>query len=323
MVSTRDASRDTIQVLAEHLPELMDGSADLADPNRTAISSSGSFLPEDGGRAGRNVHWGVREFAMAAAVNGMVLAGGTRVYAGTFLTFSDYERPALRLAALMNLPSIFVWSHDSIALGQDGPTHQPIEHLASLRAMPGFTSIRPADANETTAAWTVALEQDGPTGLVLCRQPLRTLDIDPDGIIDGVRRGAYIVSSDNDPDVVLVGTGSELELAVDAATALRGNGAAVRVVSMPSRDLFDQQDQEYRAPVLPPRLRARVVVEAAASFGWGDVVGDLGVVVGIDHFGESGPAGDVQETCGMTPQRVVDAARRSIRAVDAPPEAHS
>ncbi|MDN5724837.1 MAG: transketolase [Propionibacteriales bacterium] len=312
MVSTRDASRDTIQVLAKHLPELVGGSADLADPNRTAITSADSFLPEDGGRAGRNIHWGVREFAMAAAVNGMVLAGGTRVYAGTFLTFSDYERAALRLAALMKLPSIFVWSHDSIALGQDGPTHQPIEHLASLRAMPGFTSIRPADANETAAAWTVALEQDGPTGLVLCRQPLKTLDIEPDGIIDGVRRGAYIVSSDNDPDVVLIGTGSELELAVDAATALRGNGVAVRVVSMPSRDLFDQQDQEYRASVLPPRLRARVVVEAATTFGWGDIIGDAGVAVGIDHFGESGPASDVQRACGMTPERVVAAAEQTL-----------
>ncbi|MEJ6548942.1 transketolase [Corynebacterium sp. USCH3] len=314
-VSTRDASRDTIQVLAEHLPELVGGSADLADPNRTAIASSGSFLPEDGGRTGRNVHWGVREFAMAAAVNGMVLAGGTRVFAGTFLTFSDYERAALRLAALMKLPSIFVWSHDSVALGQDGPTHQPIEHLASLRAMPGFTSIRPADANETAAAWSVALEQDGPTGLVLCRQPLTTLDIDPDGIIDGVRRGAYIVSSDStteDPDVILIGTGSELELAVDAATTLRDKGVSVRVVSMPSRDLFDRQDDNYRDSVLPPRLRARVVVEAAATFGWGDFIGDTGVAVGIDHFGESGPAADVQRACGMTVERVVAAADEAM-----------
>ncbi|AHW64671.1 Transketolase [Corynebacterium glyciniphilum AJ 3170] len=315
MVSTRDASRDTIQVLAEHLPELVGGSADLADPNRTAITSSGSFLPEDGGRTGRNVHWGVREFAMAAAVNGMVLAGGTRVFAGTFLTFSDYERAALRLAALMKLPSIFVWSHDSIALGQDGPTHQPIEHLASLRAMPGFTSIRPADANETAAAWFVALEQDGPAGLVLCRQPLKTLGIDPDRIVDGVRRGAYIVSSDStadDPDVILIGTGSELELAVDAATTLRGNGYAVRVVSMPSRDLFDRQDDKYRDSVLPPQLRARVVVEAAATFGWGDIIGDAGVAVGIDHFGESGPATDVQRACGMTAERVVAAADEAM-----------
>ncbi|MGN0095997.1 MAG: transketolase [Corynebacterium sp.] len=315
LVSTRDASRDTIQVLAEQLPELVGGSADLADPNRTAIASSGSFLPEDGGRTGRNVHWGVREFAMAAAVNGMVLAGGTRVFAGTFLTFSDYERAALRLAALMKLPSIFVWSHDSIALGQDGPTHQPIEHLASLRAMPGFTSIRPADANETAAAWTVALEQDVPTGLVLCRQPLKTLDIAPEGIIDGVRRGAYIVSSDStteDPDVILIGTGSELELAMDAATTLRGNGVSVRVVSMPSRDLFDRQDDKYRASVLPPRIRARVVVEAATTFGWGDIIGDTGVAVGIDHFGESGPAADVQRACGMTAERVVAAADEAM-----------
>lgn len=303
-LATRDASGKVIQVLAEQLPELMGGSADLAEPNRTEIKNSHSFLPEAAGRTGRNIHWGVREHAMAAAMNGMLLAGGVRPFAGTFLVFSDYQRPAIRLAALMGLPAVYVWSHDSIALGQDGPTHQPIEHLSSLRAMPGMTVIRPADPNETSAAWLVALEQEGPTGLALCRQPLTTLDLPVDQILDGVRRGAYIVSDDADPEVVVIATGSELELAVEAAAQARSEGTRVRVISMPSRELFDRQDAAYRESLLPADLTARVVVEAASPFGWRDVVGSAGVIVGIDHFGLSAPAADAQRECGMTVERV-------------------
>ncbi|RMI09518.1 transketolase [Cellulomonas triticagri] len=307
VLATRDASGKVIQALAARLPDLVGGSADLAEPNRTAIAGAGSFLPEGDGRTGRNIHWGVREHAMAAAMNGMLLAGGVRPFGGTFLVFSDYQRPAIRLAALMGLPAVYVWSHDSIALGQDGPTHQPIEHLTSLRAMPGLTTVRPADANETAAAWLVALEQAGPTGLVLCRQPLRTLDLPLADVVDGVRHGAYVVSDDADPQVVVIGTGSELELALDAAAQVRATGTRVRVVSMPSRELFDRQDAAYRESVLPAALTARVVVEAAATYGWRDVAGDRGVLVGIDQFGVSAPAGDAQRELGMTVERVVAA----------------
>ncbi len=308
VLATRDASGQVIQALAARLPDLVGGSADLAEPNRTAVAGSASFLPEGGGRTGRNIHWGVREHAMAAAMNGMLLAGGVRPFGGTFLVFSDYQRPAIRLAALMGLPAIYVWSHDSVALGQDGPTHQPVEQLAGLRAVPGLVTIRPADANETAAAWLVALEQEGPTGLVLCRQPLRTLDLPLEDVMDGVRRGAYVVSSDPDPAVVLIATGSELELALGAADRLRVSGTAARVVSMPSRELFARQDERYREAVLPASLSARVVVEAASTFGWRDIVGRSGAVVGIDGFGLSAPAADAQRELGMTVDRVVGAA---------------
>ncbi len=303
-LATRDASGQVIQALAPLLPDLMGGSADLAEPNRTEIKSSHSFLPEGDGRTGRNIHWGVREHAMAAAMNGMMLAGGQRVFAGTFLIFSDYQRPAVRLASLMGLPSVFVWSHDSIALGQDGPTHQPIEQLASLRAMPGMTVIRPADANETAAAWLVALEQDGPTGLALCRQPLETLDLPEAAVLDGVRKGAYVVSDDENPEVLVIGTGSELELALGAAKEAREAGRRVRVISMPSTELFLKQNAEYRDSVLIPSVKARVSVEAASTYGWREFLGDKGVAVGIDRFGASGPAGDVQVDLGMTVDHV-------------------
>lgn len=313
-LATRDASGAVIQALAARLPDLIGGSADLAEPNRTGIASSHSFLPEGEGPSGRNVHWGVREHAMAAAMNGMLLAGGVRPFAGTFLVFSDYQRPAIRLAALMGLPSLYVWSHDSIALGQDGPTHQPIEHLASLRAMPGLTVIRPADAKETKAAWLVALAHPGPTGLVLCRQPLTTLDLADDRVLEGVRRGAYVVSDESDFSVLVVATGSEVQLALEAAAGVRAQGTRVRVVSMPSRELFMSQTREYREDVLPPAIGSRVVVEAAASYGWHDIAGDSGIIVGIDRFGVSAPAADAQRECGMTVDRVVDA----ITSVGAP-----
>lgn len=315
-LATRDASGKVIQALSQSLPELVGGSADLAEPNRTEIIGGDSFLPESHW-AGRNIHWGVREFAMAAATNGWMLVQGSRVFSGTFLVFSDYQRSAVRHAALMQVPSIFVWTHDSVALGQDGPTHQPIEHLPSLRAIPGFTVLRPADANETTAAWMTAIGQDGPVGLVLCRQPLETLELPLDTVREGVAKGAYVVSSDDDAQLALIGTGSELALAIEAATLLRAEGIRVRVISMPSRELFQEQDLGYRESVLPSAVSARVVVEAALPLGWEPIAGEWGRVVGIDHFGYSGPADQVLAECGMTVDNVVAAARRSLAVAGA------
>jgi len=306
-LATRDASGHAIQALAARLPELWGGSADLAEPNRTAIAGGLSFLPEEStasGRAGRNVHWGVREHAMAAAMNGISLVGGSRFFAGTFLVFSDYQRPSIRLAALMQLPVTYLWSHDSVALGSDGPTHQPIEHLASLRAIPGFSVVRPADAAETAAAWLVLLERSGPAGLVLARQPLPVASTAAADVLEGVRRGAYIVQDVVDPEVVVIATGSEVSLALEASAA---SDRRVRVVSMPSREWFAEQSGEYRESVIPSTLTARVVVEAATSFGWHDLAGAGGVIVGIDEFGLSAPADDALRARGMTPERVLDA----------------
>ncbi len=311
-VSTRDASGAAIQALAQALPAMWGGSADLAEPNRTEIHAGGSFLPEETGlgtRAGRNIHWGVREHAMGAAMNGIALAGGWRVFAGTFLVFSDYQRPAIRLSALMGLPVTYLWSHDSVALGQDGPTHQPIEHLASLRAMPGFTVVRPADANETVAAWHAIVEADSPAGLVLGRQGVPVLDIPIDDVRAGVRRGGYVVRDVAAPDAVIIATGSEVGLALSAAEAAAASGLQVRVVSMPSREWFLAQDAAYRDAVLPPSLHARVAVEAASPFGWHEIVGSSGAVVGIDEFGLSAPAADALRERGMTQERVLDALR--------------
>lgn len=310
-LSTRGASGKVIQVLAGELPDLMGGSADLATPNQTTIEGGGDFLPGVD-RTGRNIHWGVREMLMVAAMNGISLAQGTRVYGGTFLVFSDYQRAAVRLAALMQVPTIFVWTHDSVALGQDGPTHQPIEHMASLRAMPGLTIIRPADPNETAAAWLVALQQRGPTGLIFCRQPLTTLDTPIEVVRQGLSRGGYVVEDDNDPEVILIGTGSELELAMASSKKLRESGRRVRVVSMPSTELFQKQSGEYQESVLPCTVRARVAIEAAATYGWREYVGDKGAVVGIDRFGESGPGDQVIEDLGMTQDNVIAAVNRVL-----------
>nr|WP_256428749.1 transketolase C-terminal domain-containing protein [Frigoribacterium sp. VKM Ac-2836] len=328
-LATRDASGKVIQALAEALPELWGGSADLAEPNRTAIAGGASYLPDEGpgtGRAGRNVHWGVREGAMASAMNGISLIEGSRFFAGTFLVFSDYQRPAIRLAALMQLPVTYLWSHDSVALGADGPTHQPIEHLASLRAMPGFSVVRPADGAETAAAWLAILEKDGPAGLVLARQPLPVASTPVDVVRAGVRRGAYVVqdapartggAADGSaaagtpdagtPDVVVVATGSEVALVLEAVAQI--DDLAVRVVSMPCREWFDAESEQYREQVLPRAVSARVVVEAAASFGWEGVAGPDGVIVGIDEFGLSAPAADALRERGMTTDRVVAAVR--------------
>jgi transketolase len=312
-IATRDASSKTIQALAEVMPHLWGGSADLGDSNKTVIAGGGSFLPEDGQRTGRNVHWGVREHAMSAAMNGATLVGGSRMFVGTFLVFSDYQKPAIRLASLMQLPVTFVWTHDSVALGADGPTHQPIEHLAALRALPGFSVIRPAEARETAAAWAAALQSEAPCGLVLARQGVPVLEESPETIKEGVRRGAYVVGTKHEsPDVILIATGSELELALAAQSILAEEGTSASVVSMPCREWFEKQDRDYRDSILPPAVTARVAVEAASAFGWRDLIGAEGETVTIDRFGLSAPAEDALRETGMTVQAVVAAAKSTI-----------
>ncbi|MFE9061825.1 transketolase family protein [Streptomyces violaceusniger] len=318
-VAPRDASGKVIQSLAETLPRLWGGSADLGDSNRTTIASGGSFLPadEDGGRglSGRNVHWGVREHAMAAAMNGISLVGYDTPFAGTFLVFSDYQRPSLRLAALMNLQVLHVWTHDSVALGADGPTHQPVEHLAALRAMPGLSVVRPADATETAAAWLSALGRPGPVGLALARQALPVLQTPVDQAREGVARGAYVVAdTDGAADVVLMASGSEVPLALKAAEALAQRDVAARVVSVPCKEWFSEQNTAYRDAVLPPSIRARVVVEAGCAFGWHDLLGEHGRTVTVDGFGTSAPPAQAMASVGMTERGVVAAALASLAA---------
>ncbi|WP_342780628.1 transketolase [Subtercola boreus] len=317
-LATRAASGRVIQSLAAVLPELWGGSADLAEPNRTTIDGGGSFLPEEGettGRAGRNVHWGVREHAMGAAMNGISLVDGSRFFAGTFLVFSDYQREAVRLAALMQLPVVYLWSHDSVALGSDGPTHQPIEHLASLRAMPGFAVVRPSDAAETAAAWLTVLQKAGPAGIVLGRQPITVADTPWSEVLAGVRRGGYVVREVADARTLLIATGSEVALALATAAELDPEAAWLRVVSMPCREWFDEQPAEYRESVLPAAIAARVVVEAAASFGWHDIAGPAGRIVGIDVFGLSAPPEEALIARGMTVERVAAAVRETNATV--------
>ncbi|MFJ1647571.1 transketolase family protein [Streptomyces sp. NPDC088258] len=326
-IAPRDASGQVIQALAEALPRLWGGSADLGDSNRTTIKSGGSFLPaSEDGLSGRNIHWGVREHAMAAALNGIAIVGYDTPFAGTFLVFSDYERPSLRLASLMGLPVVHVWSHDSVALGADGPTHQPVEHLASLRAMPGLSVVRPADAAETAAAWLSALARSnagsagatgrpGPVGLVLARQALPVLPTPTEAVREGVARGAYVVAgAEETADVVLLASGSEVALALAGRAELAGRGIAARVVSVPCKDWFAEQDAAYRDAVLPPSVRARVVVEAASVFGWHDLIGDAGRAVTIDGFGLSASASDAMTAMGMTRDAVVAAALESLDA---------
>ena len=314
-MATRKASGAVLAAIAPRLPELVGGSADLTESTSTAIPES----PYDLGRPGRFLHFGVREHAMGAVMNGLALHGGLRPFGGTFLVFSDYMRPSIRLAALMGLPVVFVFTHDSIGLGEDGPTHQPVEHLAALRAIPGLVVIRPADAAETTAAWRVALERtDGPTALVLSRQ-----DLAPVNAAAGAphaHRGAYVVAGEGTddragvPDVLLIATGSEVRVALDAAEGLEGEGTRVRVVSMPSWELFEAQPVEYRDGVLPPSVAARVVVEAAASIGWERFAGRDGRLVTLDRFGASAPGPVAQAELGFTPEAVARAAREAVAA---------
>ena len=305
-MATRAASGKVINALAAKMPELIGGSADLAPSNNTKIDGSPAF--QKGSPEGRNFHFGVREHAMGAALNGMALYGGVIPYGGTFLIFSDYNRPSIRIAALSRIPSIFVFTHDSVGLGEDGPTHQPVEHLAALRAIPNLTVLRPADANETARAWKVALEnRHGPTVLALTRQAVPTFDADTFGF----EKGAYVLATfgKKTPDVILMASGSEVSLAVDAAKILHEKGNNVRVVSFPSWELFEKQDKAYRESVLPKKVTARVSIEAGAGFGWERYVGPGGRVISIERFGASAPYKVIYEKFGLTVDNIVAQAR--------------
>ena len=325
-VSTRAASGQVINALAAQLPELWGGSADLAESNLTTIKDAKSFIPAEwstrewsGDPYGRVLHFGIREHAMGAIVNGIKLHGPTRPFGGTFLIFSDYMRPPVRLAALMDIPSIFVWTHDSVALGEDGPTHQPVEHLSTLRLIPNFTVVRPADANETSAAWLeiVRRTSGGPVGIALTRQnvPVFPRGIDGFATTDGVAKGAYVLvdAENGTPDVILIATGSEVQLAVQARETLAAEGIAARVVSAPSLEWFAEQDAAYRESVLPAAVTARVSVEAGSTPLWRGIVGDTGRSVGIDHFGASADYKTLFEKFGITADAVVEAARATVK----------
>ncbi|WP_192795889.1 transketolase [Corynebacterium sp. 11A] len=321
-VATRKASEAVLQALGATLPELWGGSADLAGSNNTVIKGADSFGPTEittdtwtTSPYGRNMHFGIREHAMGSIMNGIALHGGTRPYGGTFLIFSDYMRPAVRLAALMGTDAFYVWTHDSIGLGEDGPTHQPVEQLASLRAIPNMSMLRPADANETAAAWKAALEyRKGPKGLALTRQNIPVLEGTKDKAIEGVARGGYVLvrESAETPDVILMATGSEVHLAVEAAQRLEAEGTATRVVSMPCMDWFAEQDQDYIDEVLPPAVTARVSVEAGVAMPWYQWLGSQGEAVSLEHFGASAPYEKLFEEFGITTDAVVAAAKKSL-----------
>jgi transketolase len=324
-IATRAASGKVLHALAPKLPELWGGSADLAESNNTTMEGEPSFLPADrqskmfpGDPYGRTLHFGIREHAMGSIMNGIKVHGGTRPYGGTFLTFSDYMRPPVRLASLMRIPVTFVWTHDSIGLGEDGPTHQPIEHVAALRTIPGLDVVRPMDANETAACWTQILKNnDRPAGLLLTRQALPIVPRGTDGFADtaDVGKGAYVLKdTEGTPDVILIGTGSEVQYAVAAADELRGEDIAARVVSMPCREWFDEQDDSYRDSVIPPTVKARVSIEAAVSQGWRDVVGDAGRIISINHYGASAAGALLFQEFGFSATTVVAAAKESLQA---------
>ena len=311
-VATRKASGEVINAVAAVMPELWGGSADLAESNNTTIEGGGSFLPEGSALPGaspygRILHFGIREHAMGSIINGIALDGLTRPFGGTFMVFSDYMRGAVRLSALMQLPSTFVWTHDSIGLGEDGPTHQPVEHLWSLRAVPGLSIVRPADANETSAAWHATLSRRKPVGLILTRQNLPTL-ISSEQAMSGVRRGAYVIADAPKPAVLLLATGSEVQLALAAHDRLKAEGMGSRVVSMPCLEWFDEQDEAYRDSVLLPSVRARVAIEAGSTLGWWKYVGDRGRVIGIDHFGASADYQVLFNEFGITVDAIVSTA---------------
>lgn len=307
--ASRNASGVVLNQLKDMLPSLIGGSADLAPSNKSLLEGEAYFSPTC--REGRNIHFGIREFAMAAISNGMALHGGVRPYCATFFVFSDYLRHAVRLSALMHLPVIYVLTHDSIGVGEDGPTHEPVEHLASFRAMPNCHTFRPADAHETAAAYVFALQNDGPTLLALSRQNLPLYE--QSGM--QATKGAYVLSDcEGVPEVILIGTGSEVELCMQAADVLREQGKRVRVVSMPCMELFFAQDEAYRESVLPAQCKARVGVEAGSSFGWHRVVGDAGQLVCLDHFGASAPANVLFAQFGFTVEHVVEQAQKALEA---------
>ena len=321
-VATRRASGNVLSALAPVLPELWGGSADLAESNLTTMEGEPSFVPVEhqtkmwpGNPYGRTLHFGIREHGMGSILNGIALHGGTRPYGGTFLVFSDYMRPAVRLAALMEQPVTYVWTHDSIGLGEDGPTHQPVEHLWSLRNIMGLDVVRPADANETAAAWrTIIARTDRPAGLCLTRQNVPVFDREKYAPAEGTARGAYVLadSDSGQPDVILIGTGSEVQIAVHARELLAAEGISARVVSMPCVEWFHEQDASYQEEVLPAAVRARVSVEAGITAPWKQFVGDAGESVGVDHYGASASYMKLYEEFGLTAERVAEAAKTSL-----------
>ncbi|MDU3164418.1 MAG: transketolase [Corynebacterium sp.] len=325
-LATRKASEAAIQALAASLPEMWGGSADLAGSNNTVIKGADSFGPAaittdmwSAQPYGRNLHFGIREHAMSAIMNGIALHGNTRVYGGTFLIFSEYQYPAVRLGSLMSTDTYYVWTHDSIGLGEDGPTHQPVETLSALRAIPNLSVIRPADANETAQAWAAALEyKAAPKGLALSRQGLPVLEGTKEKAHDGVRRGAYVLveESKETPEVILLATGSEVQLAVAAAKELEAAGTATRVVSAPCLEWFDEQDDAYRESVLPSKVQARVSIEAGIAMPWHKYTGSFGRSISIEHYGASAPAGELFEKFGFTTAAVVKAAQESLAAAN-------
>ncbi|MBZ5202357.1 transketolase [Planomicrobium chinense] len=309
--ATRASSGDMVNAIAKAVPSFFGGSADLAGSNKTNIKGGGDFDAEN--PAGRNIWFGVREFAMGTALNGMALHGGLHVFGGTFFVFSDYVRPAIRLAALMGLPVTFVFTHDSVAVGEDGPTHEPVEHLASLRAMPNLSVVRPADANETKAAWKLALTaKTTPTLLVLSRQDLPVLEHSGELSESGVEKGAYVVSPAENPQALLLATGSEVSLAVAAQKQLAEEGISVSVVSMPSWDRFEKQDKEYKQSVIPKTVKKRLAIEMGSSFGWERYTGDEGDILSIDRFGASAPGERIMKEFGFTPENVVSKVKNLI-----------
>ncbi len=317
-IATRAASGKIINALSTVLPEFWGGSSDLAGSNNTTITGSGSFLPASSAMAGANpygriIHFGIREHAMGAIINGITLHGLTKSFGGTFLVFSDYMRGSVRLAALMDIPSIFVWTHDSIGLGEDGPTHQPVEHIASLRLIPNFAVVRPADANETAIAWREVIKRGKPVGFALSRQNLPVLDRSKCASAEGTAKGAYIICDTKGvPDVILIATGSEVHIAITAGELLAKKKISARVVSAPSLEWFEGQNAAYREEVLPSAVKARVSIEAGVGSGWYKYVGDSGEIISLEHFGASASASELFKEYGFTPENIVAAALRTI-----------
>ncbi|MBD3287552.1 transketolase, partial [candidate division KSB1 bacterium] len=310
-VATRSANGKVMNAIAGEIPWLIGGSADLAPSTKTLIDGAASFAKDEQG--GRNLHFGVREHAMGAIVNGMTLSK-LKAYGSTFLVFSDYMRPSIRLASLMKIPAIFIFTHDSIGVGEDGPTHQPVEHIASLRAMPNIEVIRPADANECSVLWKYILKvTDRPVTLALSRQNLPTLDREKYASAEGALKGGYVLADSNgQPDVIIMGTGSEIQLCITAYEKLHSEGIDARVVSMPCWTLFDAQSEDYKESVLPQAVTARIAVEAGATMGWSEYTGSRDAVLGIDDFGTSAPIKDAMQEYGFHVDAVVDAAKKRI-----------
>jgi transketolase len=316
-MATRAASGEVINALAEHLPEFWGGSSDLAGSNNTSIKGAASFLPSTSSIAGANpygriIHFGIREHAMGAILNGIALHGLSRSFGGTFAVFSDYMRPAVRLAALMNIASTFVWTHDSIGVGEDGPTHQPIEHFAALRAIPGLDVVRPGDANEVAEAWKTIISRNRPVGILLSRQNLPVLDRTIYGSASNVSRGAYVLKDTNNPQVILIATGSELSLAVEAALTLESDGISVRVVSAPCLEWFDEQDKSYKESVLPPNI-LKVSIEVGIAQGWHKYIGDTGLAISLEHYGASADAKRLFKEFGFSVESVVGQVKKLVR----------